>query len=283
MPEKELAGLRADLKELEENNRADESARTYELLDALSRRVELAGEEAGRQAAENRETLQMLSMALDSLSSLPLDQLPPEAAGEMGGLLRKLSEENPELAELLKQSGAAAQLDPATMKRLAEAMRESKLMKSRCAKPGNCSGPGGECGSPGACLPEEDLAEWLARNAPGADGLGAVVMMCMANGDAPGAGGISRGRADAALTFTGSTPDHQGRPVDLALAGETDPAQSMVVQRFAAAPQADEAELRAAAAGSLRGGGAAVDRREMRVYPEHRSAVERYFKPKEGR
>lgn len=202
MPEKELAGLRADLKELEENNRADESARTYELLDALSRRVELAGEEAGRQAAENRETLQMLSMALDSLSSLPLDQLPPEAAGEMGGLLRKLSEENPELAELLKQSGAAAQLDPATMKRLAEAMRdssgrlekqlaklvESKLMKSRCAKPGNCSGPGGECGSPGACLPEEDLAEWLARNAPGADGLGAVVMMCMANGDAPGAG-----------------------------------------------------------------------------------------------
>ena len=297
MPEKELAGLRADLKELEENNRADESARTYELLDALSRRVELAGEEAGRQAAENRETLQMLSMALDSLSLLPLDQLPPEAAGEMGGLLRKLSEENPELAELLKQSGAAAQLDPATMKRLAEAMRdssgrlekqlaklvESKLMKSRCAKPGNCSGPGGECGSPGACLPEEDLAEWLARNAPGADGLGAVVMMCMANGDAPGAGGISRGRADAALTFTGSTPDHQGRPVDLALAGETDPAQSMVVQRFAAAPQADEAEQRAAAAGSLRGGGAAVDRREMRVYPEHRSAVERYFKPKEGR
>ena len=160
---------------------------------------------------------------------------------------------------------------------------ESKLMKSRCAKPGNCSGPGGECGSPGACLPEEDLAEWLARNAPGADGLGAVVMMCMANGDAPGAGGISRGRADAALTFTGSTPDHQGRPVDLALAGETDPAQSMVVQRCAAAPQADEAEQRAAAAGSLRGGGAAVDRREMRVYPEHRSAVERYFKPKEGR
>lgn len=98
----------------------------------------------------------------------------------MGGLLRKLSEENPELAELLKQSGAAAQLDPATMKRLAEAMRdssgrlekqlaklvESKLMKSRCAKPGNCSGPGGECGSPGACLPEEDLAEWLAATLP---------------------------------------------------------------------------------------------------------------------
>ena len=166
MPEKELAGLRADLKELEENNRADESARTYELLDALSRRVELAGEEAGRQAAENRETLQMLSMALDSLSSLPLDQLPPEAAGEMGGLLRKLSEENPELAELLKQSGAAAQLDPATMKRLAEAMRdssgrlekqlaklvESKLMKSRCScrrgmrQPGRVLARGGSGG-----------------------------------------------------------------------------------------------------------------------------------------
>lgn len=294
MQEKELTEMRAGLEELETNNDARDSARTYELLDALSRKIDLAGEEAGGRAQEKLETLRMLSTALDSLSSLPLDQVPPEAAAQMGELLRQMALENPELADMLAKAGAmASKLDPETMKRLAEAMRDSsgrfekqlaklvqqKLMKSRCARPGKCSGKDGSCGSPGACPSEGDLASWLAKNAPGADGLLAAYMMCSGAGN----GGVSRGRGDAMLTFTGVTPDFTGKEKDIAVAGENDPAQSMVVQRFAAAPNVDEKERRAAAAGSLRGGEAEIEQRDARVYPEHRSAVERYFKPKEKR
>lgn len=295
--EEELADLRAGLEALEMNNDARDTARTYELLDALARKVDLAGEEAGERVRDEVETLRMLSSALDSLSSLPLDQVPPEATAQMGELLEQLAQENPELAEMLARAGAAAStLDPETMKRLAEAMRDSsgdferklaklveqKLMKSRCARPGQCDGPNGSCSSPGACPYGEDLASWLEKNAPGADGLLEACMMCAAQpGKWDGQGEIARGRADAMLRYIGETGEFSGKEKDLTVMGTNDPAQSMVVQRFAGAPNVDESERRAAAAGHLRGGDAEIEQRDARIYPEHRSAVERYFKPKE--
>jgi hypothetical protein len=260
----------------------------FEMLDALSRRVGMAGEEAASRIRQNRETLQMLSSALDTIGALPGARIPPEAAAQMGELLKKLAEENPDLAELLKQSGASlSALDPETMKRLAEAMRGSsgklekqlaklvkaKLTKSSCAKPGKCSGSGCKnCGSGG----DQELAEWLAQNAPGADELCMVVAACMI----PGQGGVTRGRGDAPLAFSGETAGFGGKEVDLALAGENDPARSMAVQQFATAPKPGAEERKAAAAGRLRGGDAQLDRSENRIYPAHRAAVERYFKPK---
>lgn len=297
MREEELDGMHAALDELELDNDARDTARTYELLDALARKVDLAGEEAGERVRNELETLRMLSLALDSLNALPLDQVPPEAAAQMSALLEELAQENPELAKMLADSGAAtAKLDPGTMKRLAEAMRDSsgglerklaklveqKLLKSRCARPGQCDGGDGSCASPGSCPYGEDLATWLEKNAPGADGLLAACAMCEPQpGGRSGAGEPGRGRADAMLRYIGNTPEFSGKKMDLAVAGVNDPAQSMVVQRFAGAPDVDGSERRAAAAGHLRGGDAEVEQRDARIYPEHRAAVERYFKPKE--
>ncbi|NCC94466.1 MAG: PDZ domain-containing protein, partial [Opitutae bacterium] len=193
-----------------------------------------------------------------------------------------LAEENPDLAELLEQSGASlSKLDPETMKRLAEAMRDSsgklekqlaklvkaKLAKSSCAKPGKC-GSNCQSGGPGG---DRELAEWLEQNAPGADELRMVVMACMA----PGSGEPTRGRGDAALLFSGETAGFAGKEVDLALAGENDPARSMTVQQFATAPNPGAEERKAAAAGHLRGGDAQLDRSENRIYPAHRAAAAR--------
>lgn len=287
MPEKELVDLKDGVAELKEKNDAANPAAMFEMLDALSRRVGMAGEEAASRIRQNHETLQMLSSALDTIGALPGAQIPPEAAAQMGELLNKLAEENPDLAELLKQSGASlSALDPETMKRLAEAMRDSsgklekqlaklvksKLSKSSCSKPGKCSS-NCESGGPGG---DRELAEWLEQNAPGADELRMVVVACMA----PGNGGVSRGRGDAALLFSGETAGFAGKEVDLALDGGNDPARSMTVQQFAAAPNPGAEERQAAAAGHLRGGDAQLDRSENRIYPAHRAAVERYFKPK---
>lgn len=287
LPEKELTDLKDGVAELKEKNDAANPSAMFEMLDALSRRVGMAGDEAAARNLKSQETLQMLSLALDTIGALPEMQIPPEAAAQMGELLRKLAEENPDLAELLKQSGASlSALDPEAMKRLAEAMRDSsgklekqlaklvqsKLAKSSCAKPGKC-GSNCESGGPGG---DRELAEWLAQNAPGADELCVAVMACMV----PGKGGVTRGRGDAPLSFSGETAGFAGKEVDLALAGENDPARSMAVQQFAAAPNPGAEERKAAAAGQLRGGDARIDRSENTIYPAHRAAVERYFKPK---
>ena len=295
MREEELEDLRAGLEALEINNDARETARTYELLDALARKVELAGEAAGERVRNEVETLRMVSNALDSLSALPLDQVPPEAAAQMGALLEQLARENPELAEMLANAGReSSKLDPGTMKRLADAMRDSsgnlekklaklveqKLMNARCARPGQCDGRNGACASPGSCPYGEDLASWLEKNAPGADELQQAVLAVCAFGEEAGKGGISRGRGDALLRYIGNTKDSSATRRDFSVAGANDPAQSMVVQRFAAAPNVDESERRAAAAGHLRGGDVEMEQRDTPVYPEHRAAVERYFTPK---
>lgn len=287
MPEKELADLKDGVEELKEMNDAINPARLFEMHDALSRRIGLAGEEAASRLREENRTMQMLSAALDSLGSLPVEELSPEASSQMSDLLQKLAEDNPDLTELLKQTGnMPLKLDPATMKRLAEAMRdfsgqlekqlarlaEAKLAKARNAKPGSCKS--GTCKS-GSCEGGDctsDLADWLAQNAPGADEL----MICLM----PGTGGVTRGRGDAPLFFSGDTPGSGGKEVDLMLAGDNDPSGSMLVQQFANAPESAAEERREAVAGNLRGGDARIDRNENRIYPAHRAAVERYFKPK---
>ncbi|MPN53815.1 hypothetical protein SDC9_201481 [bioreactor metagenome] len=104
--------------------------------------------------------------------------------------------------------------------------------------------------------------------------------MAMPAPGAPGAGEAKRGRSDAPLFFSGNTRGSGGKEVDLLLAGDNDPARSMSVQQFASAPDSASEERRAAAAGNLRGGDARIERGENRIYPAHRAAVERYFKPK---
>lgn len=293
VPEKELAEVKNTLDQLIERNNADDSGRTYELLEALARRVDSIGEEAAGKTLQSFESANMLSNALDTLSSLPADKQTPEAGAELAEILKQFAAENPQLNELLNQLAGPGEnfpkLDQETMRKLAESMKnmskemkeklsrlaKANLTKSRCSKQGECKN--GKCTKPGYCTANtESLEEWLAENAPDAEAL--LPALCKT----PGNGGISKGRGDARLNFTGNTEEFNGKKKDVKLEALPNPAQSTVLTHFAGKPSPDN-EKEAAVAGNLESGSITLEQRRIQIYPEHRAAVEQYFRKNEKR
>ncbi len=282
----EVTEIRNTVNELQENNDAGNAGRTYELLEKLSRRVEGIGENAAGKLRESTENLTMLSSAMNTLAGLPPDNpLSNEISAEMANAMKKLAENNPELAELMKQAAASGMKlncpNPETMRKLAESMKNmskemreklARMMKAKLTKCKSCSS--GKCGKDGNgySVDQEALSEWLKQQ-----GMEAA---CMGVGcGIPGKGGISRGRADAELDLSGNTQDDGGKRRSMQAEGGTDAEQSVVLATFAGPPDPNE-EKRTAAAGRLKGGDTVLERRRTRILPEHRAAVEQYFKTK---
>ena len=141
----------------------------------------------------------------------------------------------------------------------------------------------------------EALQQWLEENAPGASELaGAAGQGQGQPGDGqgqpgdgqgqgqgsgqgantPGSGGISRGRGDALLNFTGHTQDVGDERHDLMLENDR-PGQSVTIMEFATEPGKETAER--ARAGNLSGSGQPAEHAETRILPSHRESVRRYF------
>ena len=124
----------------------------------------------------------------------------------------------------------------------------------------------------------EALQQWLEENAPGASELsnaaGQGQGQGQGNGPGQGAGGISRGRGDALLYFTGETQDVGDERRDLVLDNNT-PGQSVSILEFATSPGEETAER--AKAGQLSGTGQPAEHAETRILPLHRESVRRYF------
>ena len=118
---------------------------------------------------------------------------------------------------------------------------------------------------------DEALQQWLEENAPGASELSDATGQ--GNGT-PGSGGISRGRGDALLNFTGETQDIGDTRGELMLDNNT-PGQSVSILEFATTPGEETAER--AKAGHLSGSGQAAEHAETRILPSHRESVRRYF------
>ncbi len=291
IPPQEMAEIRKTFADLRENNDAGNAGRTYELLETLARRMDSVGEEAAGNLRQSLETASMLAPALESLAALPEGQQFEAISPELAEVMKKLTENNPKLAEMLKQAAADGinldKLDPETLKKLADCMKnmsaemrdklcklaDAKLAKLRPCSSGNCKNPG-ECKTPGLCDAEgADLAGWLAENGPEAENL--LAFLCAM----PGQGGVSRGRGDAPLYMTNDTRDDGGARRNLQVASDPDLSQSTVLAKFGGAPGKDE-DAQAAQAGRLQGGDAAVEQRQTSIRPEHRAAVEKYFKTK---
>lgn len=262
----EIAAMRADLAEIEANNDARNSGRTYESLDALSRQIELAEDNAKANAQKQLETLNMLSSTLDSLSGISSGEFSAEAQAQMSALLKKKAQENPEIAKMLAQVGDfPLKLDSKTMQQLADAMRDAaKAGEKRFAK---WSEEGSTQFASGS-IDEKELEAWLTQNAPD----DCVLLAIGING------GNNRGRGDAELNFSGETTEFSGAVKDIALAHQRGPGNSAVLRSFAVAPTESKAEQGEVIAGTLRGGKAVSEQSEELIYPEHRSAVKRYFK-----
>lgn len=122
----------------------------------------------------------------------------------------------------------------------------------------------------------ESLQQWLEENAPGASELSGAAGQ---GNCTPGSGGISRGRGDALLNFTGATQDVGDERRDLVLDNNT-PGQSVSILEFATTPGEETAER--AKAGQLSGTGQPAEHAETRILPSHRESVRRYFNNSPG-
>jgi hypothetical protein len=303
VPQEEIEAAKEALDELVENSSGTSPAKAFEGIEALRELTDALAANASRALERSAENFERLSQTASALANLP-----PEVRGRTKALeqLRQLAEQlaadDAALAEFLKQSGdnLAASMTPEQLQSLADALgsnaqdlrdRLEKLAQARKdqmqQQSGQGQGQGQEQGGETGLANDSDyensaeaLQQWLEENAPGASELSGAVGQGQeqgqgqGNGSSPGNGGISRGRGDALLNFTGQTQDVGDERRDLMLDNNT-PGQSVSILEFATSPGEETAER--AKAGQLSGSGQAAEHAETRILPSHRESVRRYF------
>jgi len=294
VPQEEIEAAKEALDELVENSSGTTPAKAFEGIEALRDLTDALAANASRALEHSAENFQRLSQAASALAALPPD-VPgrTKALEQLKQLAEQLAADDAALAEFLKQSGdnLAASMTPEQLQSLADAMagnaqdlreRLEKLAQARRDQmqggQGGQGQDGGDTGLANASDYEnsaEALQQWLEENAPGASELSDAAGQGNGNGNGtPGSGGISRGRGDALLNFTGETQDVGDKRRELMLDNNT-PGQSVSILEFATSPGEETAER--AKAGKLTGEGQAAEHAETRIYPSHRESVRRYF------
>ncbi len=308
----QLERLDDALNEIVEKNRAEDSARTYDALDKLNRKLDRLGEENALALEQKISQLSMVGDLAENLaenlgvnSSRYSGETLSNANTEMAELLKSLAQENPELAQairsLAQMSGAGGEADLMNpemlkklknlsaadverLKKLVEKMKNAKLVKrtnsgKKCKNPGNCDGSDG-CGSSGGDASggdNEALKSWLTENGANIGGCENLALLSCGNCEIPGNGAATRGRGDADLKLTGNTSESNAARKQLDLSRDIDLSQSNKISQQAMRPDQAEVEMAAAKAGSLNTTGAGRKQRNVNIYPVHRRSVERYM------
>lgn len=306
VPQEEIEAAREAIAELVENSSGATPARTFEAIDALRNLTDALAANASRSLEHSAENFERLAQTAAALSNLSPD-VPgrSKALEQLKQLAEQLAADDASLAEFLKQSGdnLASSMTPEQLQSLAEQLangsqdlreRLEKLAQARRdqMQQGGQGGQGGQGqGSDTGLANDSDyqnsaeaLQQWLEENAPGASELseaagqgqshGEGQGQAQGQGEGQGAGGISRGRGDALLRFTGHTEDVGDERRDLMLEN-SHPGQSVTIMEFATDPGEETAER--AKAGNLSGSGQAAEHAETRILPSHRESVRRYF------
>lgn len=276
LPAAEQEKIAQQLQELQAQNDARDAARTYSMLQAMEQ--SLAARTAAAAAAwlQQAGTQTALAAVLERINALPEDT-PNLPAGQeqLAELLQQYSasltdagwpadelsaltaQDWPRLAEQLKQCSNNCQ------DRLGR-LGQSELAKQLQAQARRMAQNG-----------EPALADWLAQNAPEAD---ALLELCC-----PGSGDSNYGRADAPLQFSGQAEEGPWQFQDQTLPASGAAPDSIVLQRRLAPPPPAETALapeETSAATAMPPGES--ESRQVRIFPEHRSAVRRYFSPSGG-
>ena len=309
VPQEEIEAAKEALEELVENSSGTSPAKAFEGIEALRDLTDSLAASASRTLEHSAENFEKLSQTAAALANLPSD-VPgrTKALEQLRQLAEQLAADDAALAEFLKQSGdnLAASMTPEQLQSLAEQLGEgAQDMRDRLEKlaqmrndqmqqqggqgqgqgqgNGQGQGQGGETGLANDSDYEnsaEALQQWLEENAPGASELSGAAGQGQgqgqgnAQGNVPGSGGISRGRGDALLNFTGETQDVGDERRELMLENNT-PGQSVSILEFATSPGEETSER--ARAGQLSGTGQAAEHAETRILPSHRESVRRYF------
>jgi predicted transcriptional regulator len=273
------------LKQLEADASGEDPARTWEALDHLADAVEKTTKDAV-EAAQVQERKLDQAEALAEGFMAGQDQLDAqtmtEAMQTLSAMMQGAMKENEALAQSLspetKEALKSGALKPEHLKEIAQAAGKhksalnsklSKLAKSGAINPNALKG-----GAKGNKRDNAGLAQFLKENAQKMSVEEAVAGWC----ENPGKGTPSRGRADAAMTWTDGSSEKNAKFKEKILppASVAGLNESELVGMSAAAPTVDQTAV--AAHGALNraatGGGSA---HTQTVLPRHKGAVKRYF------
>ena len=296
LPDEKVQELKEMLEGIRENGFAEDSAKTYEQLDALNEKAdsEISGLRNALVTEENG--MEMLAQALDMLSKLD-GKFTSTASAEIGKFISELAEQDPELAKLLSElANEDAALSPSELARrtddksltkeqcekLAEVLRKNadrikeklrqmaEQQKKNAAKGDDTSGL---CEN-SVPFDEKSLEDWLNSNCPATS---SSISMGMAAKEAPGTGEASRGRGDAPLDFSGEQQNFEGKFKDFGVDGMAKADDASAISRTLSAPVNAEKDAEAAEAGGLKGGKLESESKERTVHPQHRRAVKQFF------
>lgn len=288
--------LKEKLDQLTAEAAGEDPAKTWEALDHLANSVEKAAKDAAANAEAKQEQLEKAEALAEALmaGNDQMDaKLMTEAMQTLSTMMQGAMKENealasklpPETQEAIKNSS----LKPEQLKELAGALNQSKQKLNQQLSRLNQSGMNRGNINPnslkgGASVQKRDnsgLSKFLKDNAQKMSVAEALAKWQEGDGDGSGKdgkGGVSRGRGDAAMTWTDGSDENNAKFNEKALppgsvAGLQD---SQLVGLSASAPEVQKGNLAAHGAlnGSATGGGSAYT---QTVLPKHRSAVKKYF------
>ncbi len=293
--------LKEKLDQLTAEAAGEDPAKTWEALDHLANSVEKAAKDAAAEAAGKQEQLEKaeaLTEALQAGLMAGSDQmdakLMTEAMQTLSTMMQGAMKENEALASQLSPETQEAikngSLKPEQLKELAGALNQSKQKLNQQLSKLNQSGMNRGNINPnslkgGASAQKRDnsgLSKFLKDNAQKMSVAEALAKWQEGDGngsgDKDGKGGISRGRGDAAMTWTDGSDENNAKFKEKALppgsvAGLQD---SQLVGLSASVPEVQKGNLAAHGAlnSSAAGGGSAYT---QTVLPKHKSAVKKYF------
>lgn len=259
IPEKTVEELKESLEDLSSQNDAKDPGKTYELLDAVAKRLEYAAGMAYEDLENEASAKETLSVMLQEI----LDKHAKESKSlaELAELCDQLSLSPEDMAKLMKEMPNQPQLSPEEIKKLIEKLKEqgktARQLQGKLTEKGLSNGQGkdGKEGKEG-----EEMEAMLMQ-------------MGM-----PGSGGISRGRGDAPLDMSGKTEDFTGTYKEEKLEALMNKEDSFLMDTQAIKPDVKPSDIEASKAGSLQSGDTQVRQNRSRIHPQHRNAIKEYFK-----
>ena len=300
LPEEKLGELKEMLENIRENGYAEESSKTYELLDVMDERVNNEINTIHNTLVAEGVSMEMLAQALDAISKLE-GKYASTAGAEIAKFIAELAKQDPELekmlAELAKEDAELSESE------LARRTDDKSLTKEQCEKlaellkknadrikeklrqmaeemkknPGN-KGASNTLSENTVPFDEKSLEEWLNSNCPATASSVTTASEAQAGQVMSGNDGTpSRGKGDAPLEFSGTPEEFTTNIKEVGVDGMAKAEETTVIKRTLSAPLNAQNDAEAAESGGLRGGKAEAESKEKPVHPQHRRAVRQYF------
>jgi hypothetical protein len=302
LPENESESIQADLERVEEDAEGRDPGKTLESLEHIADRLERIAEdeaaeltEAANQSSELAAAADALDQAADELSPESLEaalaelaEMAEESSGACEGISPKLqkildsiaqnglsSEELGQLAEafsqcnglsqdMLKQLANSGLLDPSALQQAAQCLspEDIKMLSELLSQ---CEGQ----------ISEEGLEAILAAGFAECD---SGELAALIGSGQPGQGGISRGRGDAHLAYSGETDEHGATFTNEVLGSSAlNPDGTTTIQSTTRGSGESEEQTASSTGGGLTGQAGGGGAHARAILPHHRGAVRNYF------